>query len=140
MQTYIHTYIHTYAGHEDFSEDTYRTIAAADNVVIHTYIYTHTYTHTQVTRTSARTRTGPSLQLIMLSCTHAYMHIYIHTYTHIHAYAGHEDFSEDTYRTIAAADNAVMLLDGAKGLEAQTLKLFAVVKVCMCVYMSGHVV
>ncbi|KAJ1489572.1 peptide chain release factor 3 [Baffinella frigidus] len=41
---------------------------------------------------------------------------------------GHEDFSEDTYRTIAAADNAVMLLDGAKGLEAQTLKLFDVVK------------
>eukprot|EP00281_Chroomonas_sp_CCMP1168_P027160 CAMPEP_0206248838 /NCGR_PEP_ID=MMETSP0047_2-20121206/20586_1 /ASSEMBLY_ACC=CAM_ASM_000192 /TAXON_ID=195065 /ORGANISM="Chroomonas mesostigmatica_cf, Strain CCMP1168" /LENGTH=620 /DNA_ID=CAMNT_0053674515 /DNA_START=66 /DNA_END=1928 /DNA_ORIENTATION=- len=41
---------------------------------------------------------------------------------------GHEDFSEDTYRTIAAADNAVMLLDGAKGLEAQTLKLFAVVQ------------
>jgi len=41
---------------------------------------------------------------------------------------GHEDFSEDTYRTIAAADNAVMLLDGAKGLEAQTLKLFNVVQ------------
>jgi len=41
---------------------------------------------------------------------------------------GHQDFSEDTYRTIAAADNAVMLLDGAKGLEAQTLKLFDVVK------------
>ena len=36
---------------------------------------------------------------------------------------GHQDFSEDTYRTIAAADNAVMLLDGAKGLEAQTLKV-----------------
>ena len=42
---------------------------------------------------------------------------------------GHEDFSEDTYRTIAAADNALMLLDGAKGLEAQTLKLFNVVQV-----------
>lgn len=41
---------------------------------------------------------------------------------------GHQDFSEDTYRTIAAADNALMLLDGAKGLEAQTLKLFDVVK------------
>ncbi|MEO0854488.1 MAG: GTP-binding protein, partial [Cyanobacteria bacterium J06648_11] len=41
---------------------------------------------------------------------------------------GHQDFSEDTYRTLAAADNAVMLLDGAKGLEAQTLKLFEVCK------------
>ncbi len=41
---------------------------------------------------------------------------------------GHQDFSEDTYRTLAAADNAVMLLDGAKGIEAQTLKLFEVCK------------
>lgn len=41
---------------------------------------------------------------------------------------GHQDFSEDTYRTLAAADNAVMLLDGAKGLETQTLKLFEVCK------------
>jgi peptide chain release factor 3 len=39
---------------------------------------------------------------------------------------GHQDFSEDTYRTLAAADNAVMLVDAAKGLEAQTLKLFEV--------------
>ena len=39
---------------------------------------------------------------------------------------GHQDFSEDTYRTLAAADNAVMLIDGAKGLEAQTRKLFEV--------------
>lgn len=39
---------------------------------------------------------------------------------------GHQDFSEDTYRALAAADNAVMLLDAAKGLEAQTRKLFAV--------------
>jgi peptide chain release factor 3 len=39
---------------------------------------------------------------------------------------GHKDFSEDTYRTLAAVDNAVMLLDGAKGLETQTLKLFEV--------------
>lgn len=39
---------------------------------------------------------------------------------------GHEDFSEDTYRALAAADNALMLLDGAKGLEPQTRKLFAV--------------
>ncbi len=41
---------------------------------------------------------------------------------------GHQDFSEDTYRTLAAADNAVMLLDAAKGLEPQTLKLFEVCK------------
>lgn len=39
---------------------------------------------------------------------------------------GHQDFSEDTYRALAAADNAVMLLDGAKGLEPQTRKLFEV--------------
>ena len=41
---------------------------------------------------------------------------------------GHQDFSEDTYRTLAAADNAVMLVDGAKGLEPQTRKLFEVVR------------
>lgn len=40
---------------------------------------------------------------------------------------GHADFSEDTYRTLAAMDNAVMLIDSAKGLETQTRKLF---KVC----------
>ena len=40
---------------------------------------------------------------------------------------GHQDFSEDTYRTLMAADSAVMVLDGAKGVEAQTRKLF---KVC----------
>jgi peptide chain release factor 3 len=39
---------------------------------------------------------------------------------------GHEDFSEDTYRALAAADNALMLLDGAKGLEPQTRKLLEV--------------
>ena len=39
---------------------------------------------------------------------------------------GHQDFSEDTYRTLAAADNAVMLVDGAKGIEPQTRKLFEV--------------
>lgn len=40
---------------------------------------------------------------------------------------GHADFSEDTYRTLAAADSAVMLVDVAKGVEPQTIKLF---KVC----------
>ncbi len=40
---------------------------------------------------------------------------------------GHQDFSEDTYRTLMAADSAVMVIDGAKGVEAQTRKLF---KVC----------
>ena len=41
---------------------------------------------------------------------------------------GHQDFSEDTYRTLMAADSAVMLIDVAKGVEAQTKKLFAVSK------------
>jgi len=41
---------------------------------------------------------------------------------------GHQDFSEDTYRALAAADNAVMLLDAAKGLEPQTRKLFEVTR------------
>jgi peptide chain release factor 3 len=39
---------------------------------------------------------------------------------------GHQDFSEDTYRTLTAADAAVMVIDAAKGVEAQTKKLFAV--------------
>ncbi|MFW6068735.1 MAG: GTP-binding protein, partial [Chloroflexota bacterium] len=39
---------------------------------------------------------------------------------------GHQDFSEDTYRTLMAVDSAVMVLDAAKGVEAQTLKLFEV--------------
>jgi peptide chain release factor 3 len=39
---------------------------------------------------------------------------------------GHKDFSEDTYRTLTAADAAVMLIDAAKGVEAQTRKLFEV--------------
>ena len=40
---------------------------------------------------------------------------------------GHQDFSEDTYRTLVAADSAVMLIDNVKGVEEQTIKLF---KVC----------
>jgi peptide chain release factor 3 len=39
---------------------------------------------------------------------------------------GHDDFSEDTYRTLAAADSAVMLIDSVKGVEPQTVKLFRV--------------
>ena len=39
---------------------------------------------------------------------------------------GHQDFSEDTYRTLTAADSAVMLIDVAKGVETQTKKLFQV--------------
>lgn len=39
---------------------------------------------------------------------------------------GHEDFSEDTYRTLTAVDSAVMVIDAAKGIEPQTLKLFQV--------------
>jgi peptide chain release factor 3 len=42
---------------------------------------------------------------------------------------GHNDFSEDTYRTLAAADCAVMLVDHAKGVEPQTIKLFEVCRV-----------
>ena len=41
---------------------------------------------------------------------------------------GHQDFSEDTYRTLMAADSAVMVIDASKGVEKQTIKLF---KVCM---------
>ena len=41
---------------------------------------------------------------------------------------GHQDFSEDTYRTLMAADSAVMVIDGSKGVERQTIKLF---KVCV---------
>jgi len=41
---------------------------------------------------------------------------------------GHQDFSEDTYRTLMAADSAVMVIDASKGVEAQTIKLF---KVCI---------
>ena len=39
---------------------------------------------------------------------------------------GHEDFSEDTYRTLSAVDSAVMVIDAARGIEAQTRKLFEV--------------
>ena len=35
---------------------------------------------------------------------------------------GHQDFSEDTYRTLMAADSAVMVIDGSKGVEAQTMQ------------------
>ena len=42
--------------------------------------------------------------------------------------SGHQDFSEDTYRTLMAADSAVMVIDASKGVEAQTRKLF---KVCV---------
>jgi peptide chain release factor 3 len=42
---------------------------------------------------------------------------------------GHRDFSEDTYRVLAAADAAVMVIDVARGIEAQTLKLFEVCRV-----------
>ena len=39
---------------------------------------------------------------------------------------GHEDFADDTYRTLSAVDSAVMVIDGAKGIEPRTLKLFEV--------------
>ena len=56
-----------------------------------------------------------AIRLRWLSCQHP-------------RYPGHQDFSEDTYRTLMAADSAVMLIDVAKGVEAQTKKLFAVSK------------
>jgi len=49
---------------------------------------------------------------------------------------GHRDFSEDTYRTLVAADAAVMVHDSAKGVEAQTLKRFEVARSRRC---SGRV-
>ena len=48
---------------------------------------------------------------------------------------GHQDFSEDTYRTLMAADSAVMVIDAAKGVEAQTIKLF---KVCTLRHIPTH--
>ena len=39
---------------------------------------------------------------------------------------GHQDFSEDTYRTLTAVDSAIMVIDAAKGIESQTRKLFEV--------------
>lgn len=48
-----------------------------------------------------------------------------------------QDFSEDTYRTLAAADNAVMLVDAAKGLEPQTRKLFEV-RWRVCFFAGGR--
>lgn len=41
---------------------------------------------------------------------------------------GHQDFSEDTYRTLMAADSAVMVIDAAKGIEPQTRKLFKILR------------
>src|SRR6201992_917568 len=45
---------------------------------------------------------------------------------HLLATPRHEDFSEDTYRTLTAVDSAVMVIDAAKGIETQTRKLFEV--------------
>src|SRR3546814_16297813 len=50
---------------------------------------------------------------------------------------GHEDFSEDTYRTLTAVDNDVMVIDTAKGIEPPTLKLLEGVRDRMCV-VSGQ--
>jgi peptide chain release factor 3 len=58
----------------------------------------------------------------------AFHHLSTHTCSIflLKIYSGHQDFSEDTYRALAAADNAIMLIDAAKGLEPQTRKLFEV--------------
>jgi peptide chain release factor 3 len=62
-----------------------------------------------------------------ISITSTVLQFDYHTYTiNLLDTPGHQDFSEDTYRTLAAADNAVMLEDAAKGLEPQTRKLFEV--------------
>lgn len=53
---------------------------------------------------------------------------YDNNYINILDTPGHQDFSEDTYRTLMAADCAVMVVDAAKGVEAQTKKLFKVCK------------
>jgi small GTP-binding protein len=45
---------------------------------------------------------------------------------------GHQDFSEDTYRTLTAVDSAIMVIDAAKGIEAQTRKLFEVCRCATC--------
>jgi len=52
---------------------------------------------------------------------------------------GHEDFSEDTYRTLTAVDSAVMVIDAAKGIETQTRKLFEVCRlrdIPICVFVN----
>ncbi len=51
---------------------------------------------------------------------------YKHTVINVLDTPGHEDFCEDTYRTLTAADSAIMVIDAAKGVEAQTRKLFEV--------------
>jgi len=62
-----------------------------------------------------------------ISVTSSVMHFeYIGYRVNILDTPGHQDFSEDTYRTLTAADSAVMLIDCAKGVEAQTIKLFQV--------------
>lgn len=54
--------------------------------------------------------------------------VYADTVVNLVDTPGHADFSEDTYRVLSAVDSAVMLLDAAKGLEPQTMKLFDVCK------------
>jgi len=65
---------------------------------------------------------GISISATVMSFDYRTMHV------NILDTPGHQDFSEDTYRALAAADNAVMLLDAAKGLEPQTRKLFEVAR------------
>lgn len=63
-----------------------------------------------------------------ISVTSSVMQFFYHDHhVNIVDTPGHQDFSEDTYRTLTAVDSAVMVIDGTKGIEAQTLKLF---KVC----------
>lgn len=63
-----------------------------------------------------------------ISVTSSVMNFAYHDYQiNILDTPGHEDFSEDTYRTLTAVDSVVMIIDSTKGIEAQTIKLF---KVC----------
>ena len=55
-------------------------------------------------------------------------YVYKQFYINLIDTPGHEDFSEDTYRGLEASDNSLLLVDGGKGIESQTLKLHKVVK------------
>ena len=81
-------------------------------------------------RKSAKTATSDWMEMEQergISITASAMQFeYKHTVINVLDTPGHEDFCEDTYRTLTAADSAVMVIDAAKGVEAQTRKLFEV--------------
>ncbi len=81
-------------------------------------------------RKSARTATSDWMAMEQergISITTSAMQFqYKHAVINVLDTPGHEDFCEDTYRTLTAADSAIMVIDAAKGVETQTRKLFAV--------------